>query len=909
MATVINTLYPPVVNSFAPAFVNTTNPRIYFSLSPYNSISEIKKVHLSITNQESNSSVLSDPIGILISSLQYDDRKNQYFIEIPVSAIEGQKFITNQFYKVQIRFDSNSSGISNSSTLAEKNQYFLNNLQSFSEWSQVCLIKAISQPELLLRGFDEIDPSTTIAFNKGIMPIAGRLTFDSPNETETLQSYSFDILEYSTNKVVLSTPTIYTGANVDPNGINYKLDIQGLNTEDSSKFKLRVTITTKNQYIFQKIYDFQVADFLDEEDFRPTIDAVVDNENGIVTIKVYNELTVFGTLYIKRASSLDNFKTWEDISISRVAGPIDMEIHDNTIGSLVWYRYTVQLQNSRGVLTPAYKTSRVFPEFYDAIFSRDDKQLKIKYNYAISNLKPTVNRAKIDTLGGKYPKFAENAVLNYKSFSVSGSISATNDDAQLFMNRKEYFGEDYRRYLMENQYDFYEDGIGYLAPDYSLFVDKETAEFNDFHWEREFREAALAWLNDGEPKLYRSMAEGNIVIMLTDVSIAPITQVGRRMWTFSATAYEIAEGHSLPDLDALGIYTVDQDDALDDTGRGEPEDYIIVAKPGQIYTEKVPAEKTDVNTSVILQRLQERYAGVLKEKFPDDSYLQNVKIFFQSEPHAFIHTLGGWEMVIPETFPDFDEQTKASVQMGYTFIIKPTNGGPESTIFVNTNGFYQIPDTINVQELIFPQTDDVVTIEYIVVFKEKLNPGYRVSSNAVDRTVIGQEYGIFQPMEYVGESIMAKYNFIRDGVYSQRMRLWKGISLDVTPFAIAEIQYYEDNDKREYVVGSTGLLNLIKDYKVIDMRFMGRKMNKKPINRQPYLKGYEFVVDDKIYNEIEEITSPQNNTVYTVDGGQTIYYQQDWYEFIMGEDNTGIARVPIEGAINYAGDIIRTNLG
>lgn len=90
---------------------------------------------------------------------------------------------------------------------------------------------------------------------------------------------------------------------------------------------------------------------------------------------------------------------------------------------------------------------------------------------------------------------------------------------------------------------------------------------------------------------------------------------------------------------------------------------------------------------------------------------------------------------------------------------------------------------------------------------------------------------------------------------------------------------------------------------------MGRKMKKKPINRQPYLKGYEFVVDDKTYNEIEEITSPQNNTVYTVDDGQTIYYQQDWYEFIMGEDDTGIARVPIEGAINYAGDIIRTNLG
>jgi hypothetical protein len=70
------------------------------------------------------------------------------------------------------------------------------------------------------------------------------------------------------------------------------------------------------------------------------------------------------------------------------------------------------------------------------LFLRQDKQLAIRFDATISSLKPTVNRVKIDTLGGKYPRFAENARMNYKQFSISGLISAEEDFNRKFLDEK-----------------------------------------------------------------------------------------------------------------------------------------------------------------------------------------------------------------------------------------------------------------------------------------------------------------------------------------------------------------------------------------------------------------------------------------------------------------------------------------
>lgn len=907
MPTLINTLYPPMMPTFAPAFVNTEDVKVYYSLSPYNEYTKIQRVHIAVINQKNNETALENPNGIITQEVKYDTSKGMYYIIISPKDIKDG-FGINQFYKVQVRFDTYEGSVPND--IAEFNVYLLEKQTYFSEWSQICLIKPILRPSILLRSFDDTD--SVLAFNKGIIPISGQVFFGDGdnNETETLQSYKIQVLDG--DNVVLETPSIYTGGNINPNNINYKLDLQGLDTSINTQFTMRVTITTQNQYITFKDYEFQIAEFLEEESFNPEITIEVDNEDGIAHLHIENILTVFGTLHVKRGSSIDNFKNWEDISVTRVAGPINMDIYDNTIGSLVWYRYSVQLENSKGVLTPVYRSDKFLPDFYDVILSRGQQQLKIRFDYQLSGYKPIVDRAKFDTLGGKYPKFAENGILNYKSFSITGTLSAMTDDNHHFLNRAEYFGDEYQNYMIYNQENYNGASIGYKENDYNLFINEEAFNYNDHFWEREFREAALAWLNDGEPKLYRSMAEGNMAVMLMDVSLNPKMN-DRRIWSFSATVYEIAEGTSISKLDSLGIYEIPNVD--EDGGSGvdptDPEEYVLVTKPGQLYSLNVPLEKTDITSSVILEDIIAKYSGVLKKKRPDEIYLKNVKLFFQNQPHPFIYRRNaGWLLAENFNWNELSETERSSLQMGYTFEMRSTESEGYTTFFVNSNGYYQIPEYIDVKAITFPQNNDIVTVEYVVVYKEKNKSNAMVSGTTVEKTLIGQELGVFQPNQYLGERIRSKYTFLLENQYTQRMQFWKGISLDVTPFAVASILYHGEEDYKEYLVGMTGVLHLLKNYSIDDLCFLGLKMNKKPKNRQPYLKNYEYVEDmSENYNTTDDVGMPKLNTVYNIKGNKKIYYQYQWYDFISNEDNTGLAKVPVEGTINYLGDIVRVSIG
>ena len=76
MAGIGNNLYPPIINTWMPAFVRTTACRLYFSLSSYNTIEDIKNVQVIISNQNNNLSVLNSqtyPAGIKITNLSIDN--------------------------------------------------------------------------------------------------------------------------------------------------------------------------------------------------------------------------------------------------------------------------------------------------------------------------------------------------------------------------------------------------------------------------------------------------------------------------------------------------------------------------------------------------------------------------------------------------------------------------------------------------------------------------------------------------------------------------------------------------------------------------------------------------------------------------------------------------------------------
>ena len=77
-----------------------------------------------------------------------------------------------------------------------------------------------------------------------------------------------------------------------------------------------------------------------------------------------------------------------------------------------------------------------------------------------------------------------------------------------------------------------------------------------------------------------------MVVMLTDVTLTPNSTVGRRLWNFSATVYEIEDASSLDTLDTLGIYNrkmIGSINGGNHDSEDDPKDYIEVIKPAQMY--------------------------------------------------------------------------------------------------------------------------------------------------------------------------------------------------------------------------------------------------------------------------------------------------------------------------------------
>ena len=670
------------------------------------------------------------------------------------------------------------------------------------------------------------------------------------------------------------------------------LTIQGTNI-----FKLKIISTTKNNYVTSKTYDFSISDYVTEDAFRPVLTLTEDNENGIVTLHIENVQTVFGTLHVRRSSSVSEFLDWEIIREQTVAGPIDLDIVDNTVGSGIWYRYYVQLENVAGGLTRLYYSDKFFLDFYDAIISRGDRQINIKFNYNISSLKPVVNRQKIDTLGGRYPIFAENAIMNYKQFSISGLISTQEDEDGLFLTKREYFGEETENYTIyeENEYR-----------------DEYTIENYNYFWERGFREELVKWLNDGEPKLYRSMTEGLMVVMLTDINLTPNKTLSRRLYDFTATVYEIADGNSLDNLNTLGIYNVITPESAITGGEGPdptPE-YVVVEKPGQIYNEQISSivsGKVDIIANVISNRLQQKYGGILDSKLPQDVYIKNVKIQFLNKPHIFLQNSNGIYLVDnPNTYNESDRER---MTLGYTFEVNNQSENPSSSsiFFVSERGYYQIPDSIDVTSLFFPQMDDVVLLEYIVCYKEMNNAATVISTTTVEKTLVGQYRGVFVPGERLGGAIRKRYNYVVPNAYYQQMQWWKGICVDVTPFAEFHVLYDGDSTYNKYVVGMTGVLHMLQDAATEDIYFAGKRMNKIDVSDLPYAKDWEFALSDTNYNSLDDISEPRYQMVYKVGDKYYIFYlDSEFHEFELDDNgNEGLAVVEVQGDINYYGDVLR----
>lgn len=172
--------------------------------------------------------------------------------------------------------------------------------------------------------------------------------------------------------------------------------------------------------------------------------------------------------------------------------------------------YGVQLITDEGFRSPLIMTEPICVYYEDAFLVGNNKQLKIKYNPKINNLKRQLQESKVDTIGSKYPFIVRNGAVDYFSFPLGGLISYHMDDQKSFSS----LGEENYNFNLDNQ---------------------------NITQEREFRKQVEEFLTNGDYKFFKSPTEGIFLIALTGVSLSPEEALGRMIYSFSSTAYEIGE--------------------------------------------------------------------------------------------------------------------------------------------------------------------------------------------------------------------------------------------------------------------------------------------------------------------------------------------------------------------------------
>lgn len=166
------------------------------------------------------------------------------------------------------------------------------------------------------------------------------------------------------------------------------------------------------------------------------------------------------------------------------------------------------------------------PDFEDIFLTDGIRNYRVLYNPKIQSFKTVIAEQKVDTIGGRFPIFVRNGNLNYKEIPISGMI-ATVPAA--------------------------EDQTFRVSTPAPAYTNKTSAE--KIAEERRWKIEIEQWLRNGQPKIFRSPAEGNYIIRLMNVSLSPNDTLGRVYHSFSATGYEVME-YNEENLIKMGVIPV-----------------------------------------------------------------------------------------------------------------------------------------------------------------------------------------------------------------------------------------------------------------------------------------------------------------------------------------------------------------
>lgn len=562
-----NGLYPPIIETFLPSFVGD-NCNVLFALSSYQDILPEKSTvyaQMTVVDSKTNKNLLSTtkyPMGIKRQKINIlsnaDDSSERYYITLNSTDLKSEKFSTDTLYKIQLRLDAITSSSVNYNDPEQ--------MQQFSEWSTACLVQKILSPKLTL---NNLIADSAVELDSTVVQVLGKMNF-VPDEdgnaasAEYLKQYQLFLYKNGT-ELIESSPILYGDKYNDPNSINYTFKTEA---KTSTPYSITIVYTTSGLFTREESYNFSVKPNSGEP-IDCNIYVENDDRNGRNKIFLYSEERFTGKYIISRSSYVSNFSQWEElftlnisnsdwnkqtdtpspqiITSESVFGSVKV-LDKNYKNTFVWYDYTIESgvayqYRVQKILSPVKKSKNLYSDednpiinlFDDIFLLGEEGSLRLKLNAQVSSFKYTIPETKLETIGGQYPFIQRNAAVKYRQFPINGLISSLNDDDEIFINKSMLL----KGVSNKNLYEQYN-------------TRKGIKNFNDFYYERIYRETVLDFLQNGKPKLFRALTEGNILVRLMDISLTPFNVGNRLMYNFSATAIEIGSA----DISTLNYYNI-----------------------------------------------------------------------------------------------------------------------------------------------------------------------------------------------------------------------------------------------------------------------------------------------------------------------------------------------------------------
>lgn len=842
-------LYPPIVQDTYPAFIRKSPCRFFFSLSSYNTAADIKNVQISLINQRNNASAFRTdlyPTGIKIVPIQYDSSAvgdYKYYIQIfPSDLVEGE-FGLNQFYKIQLRFTSTAAPNEplDGKALAT---WLYENRPFFSEWSKGCLLKGISRPKIFIQNFNDSNSSQEIALTTSSVDIVGRMTFeqDEDEESEYLERYRVRLYLKESEELLEDSGDIYVDQ-FAKNEINYRITY---NIEENTKYRFVFTYTTNNLYTETLVYNFIVIQTMTDK-LKASITAEAEEDLGRVKVHLISDNpseNFLGNITIRRTSSQSNFHVWEDVKTFSylIGAPLDFSWYDNTVKSGVWYKYCAQKRSSEGQRGIVIQTPEPVICLFDDIFLSDgERQLKIEFNPSLNEFKYNVTENQQTTIGSKYPFIRRNGANYFRSFPIGGLISALSDSSEwydpiqgkeenLFTSKEEIYGTSKTLY-----------------EDYN--ANKNITKYNDSIYEREFREKVYDFLYKNNVKLFRSTTEGNILIKLMNINFQPVETLGRRLYSFTATAVEVDE----PTISNYEKYKIQQ--------VGNYQKFIVYDEErfGQIIG------TFDSNNGNLIQ-------SVLKDKYQkeaEEGYINQVKeltwlrLEINSAPYLIMDYHGQlvkYDQVANDPNVKISDATSGYILSinGVQTIVRPSMQRSDST--VSSLAFFEVDKGSSITDLKFKYPTTAI-IDYTVII-EKMEDTSHSTKSVYYYAKPGQLQGVFESHVSLMKKLKDKYDLDYEKYY-QRLLDVTGIRIEAPVGTVIYVQDSEDEAASRHIL-ENGYLQLIdKEVTIKDFYISGIHLTKSTTPLEVNgISREDLTLQPGTYESLSEITNPVNGGIY-----------------------------------------------